>query len=301
MSNRRVGKQKLPPDVLEAQADEEELVAEPDGIEDALLAGGPPNGVSSPPRPRGRVARALSAIAGAVVVVGVSLGVAHAARSYITTSPRFDVRTIVVSGAQTRSTDAIEDTAGLRRGENIFTLDLDNARARLLADPWIRQAELGRRLPGTVLVDVVEREAAAVVSLGESYLASRDGEVFKRLEPGDPSDFPVITGLSADQVAADREGVVRTIRRALDLASDYEQGPLARKAPLQEIHLSPSGDVTLVVGKSGLSLVLGDPPYRKKLEQAARVLGELDKRGGKADAILLDNQARPERVVVRMR
>ncbi len=32
-----------------------------------------------------------------------------------------------------------------------------------------------------------------------------------------------------------------------------------------------------------------------------RVVAELDRRGAKADAIMLDNDARPERVVVRMR
>jgi cell division protein FtsQ len=56
-----------------------------------------------------------------------------------------------------------------------------------------------------------------------------------------------------------------------------------------------------VVGKSGLELVLGGPPFRRKIDQAARVVAELDVRGARADAIMLDNDARPERVVVRMR
>ena len=50
-----------------------------------------------------------------------------------------------------------------------------------------------------------------------------------------------------------------------------------------------------------MQLVLGGPPFRRKLDQAARVVAELDKRGAKADAIMLDNDTRPERVVVRMR
>ena len=47
--------------------------------------------------------------------------------------------------------------------------------------------------------------------------------------------------------------------------------------------------------------MLGGPPFRRKLEQAARVVAELDRRGAKAETIMLDNDARPERVVVRMR
>ena len=57
----------------------------------------------------------------------------------------------------------------------------------------------------------------------------------------------------------------------------------------------------LVVGKSALELILGGPPFRRKLDQAARVVAELESRGAKAEAIMLDNDTRPERVVVRMR
>ena len=57
----------------------------------------------------------------------------------------------------------------------------------------------------------------------------------------------------------------------------------------------------IVVGRGAMQLVLGGPPFRRKLDQAARVVAELDKRGAKADSIMLDNDTRPERVVVRMR
>ena len=65
--------------------------------------------------------------------------------------------------------------------------------------------------------------------------------------------------------------------------------------------MQPDGTFSVVVGRSATELVLGGPPFRRKLNQAARVVAELDKRGARADAIMLDNEGRPERVVVRMR
>ncbi len=59
--------------------------------------------------------------------------------------------------------------------------------------------------------------------------------------------------------------------------------------------------MTLVVGKNAVQLRMGPPPYRRKLEQAVRVVAELDRGGAKPDSIMLDNEARPDRVVVRMR
>ena len=287
--NRRVRKPELLPDVMDVACD-------PGPFDPAQ----PPPSV--PARPPSRALAVLRFVAGTALVLGASWSVAWAARRYVTTSPRFAVTDVVVNGNKLRTPDQLAAEAKIAKGANVFSIDLDESRSLLARDPWVQSVTLGRRLPGTILVQVTEREAAALVSIaGDVYLSSRDGELFKRFEPGDPSDLVVITGIDRDAVADDRDGVARSVRRALDLAGDYTQSALGSKAPLQEIHLARDGSTTLVVGKSGMSLALGDPPFRRKLDQAARVVAELDHRGAKADAVLLDNDARPERVVVRMR
>jgi cell division protein FtsQ len=243
----------------------------------------------------------LRTMVGVVLVTGAAVGVAWAARRHVMTSERFAVTEIDVVGNDRRPGDAVAAECGVSVGANVFALDLDAARARVLGDPWIAEATLARRLPGTILVQVTERKAAALVALGDTYLATPDGEPFKHLEPGDPIDLPLVTGLRPEALSDDHDGTTRTIRRAIDLAAEYEHGPLARRAPLEEVHVEPDGSYTVVVGRGALELVLGGPPFRRKLDQAARVVAELDKRGAKADAIMLDNDARPERVVVRMR
>jgi cell division protein FtsQ len=137
--------------------------------------------------------------------------------------------------------------------------------------------------------------------MGELWIATAEGEPFKRVELGDPVDLPLVTGLGPDALADDRAGAMRTISRAIDLAAEYEHGALARRLPLQEVHVAADGGFALVVGKNAMELVLGPAPFRRKLDQATRVVAELEGRGAKADAIMLDNDARPERVVVRMR
>jgi len=252
-------------------------------------------------RPPSRILAALRTTLGIVLVVSAALGVAWAARRHVMTSPRFAVTEIDVVGHERRTADAIAAESGVTAGANVFSLDLDSARARILADPWISQATLARRLPGTILIQVTERKPAALVALRDTYLATAEGEPFKKLEPGDPIDLPLVTGLRQESLDDDREGTMRTIRRAIDLAAEYEHGALAKRAPLEEVHVDSDGTFAVVVGRSALELVLGGPPFRRKLDQAARVVAELDRRGAKADSIMLDNDSRPERVVVRMR
>jgi cell division protein FtsQ len=253
------------------------------------------------PTTRAGVLSVLRTIVGVALVTGTSIGVAWAARCHVLTSARFAIAAVDVSGNERRPAEAVAAESGLVVGSNVFAADLDAARAKILEDPWIADATLARRLPGTVLVRVTERKPAAMVALGDTFLASPDGEPFKKLEPGDPTDLPLVTGLRPENLVDDREGAMRTIRRAIDLAAEFEHGGLARRAPLEEVHVGADGSFALVVGRTAIELVLGGPPFRRKLDQAARVLTELERRGAKADAIMLDNDTRPERVVVRMR
>lgn len=267
----------------------------------------PPAAIEPPaprpaPRSESKALRVLRAAFGLTMVVAIASTVAWAARHYVRTSPRFAVSEIVTTGAKHRTPDELAITAGIAKGQNVFTADLDRARARLLADPWVSDAQLARQLPGTIFVHVVEREAAGLLATNDgTYLVTREGAIIKKLEEGDPTDLHVITGVRMQQLVDDREGATRLVRRALDLASDYDHSPLAQRSPLEEVHVENNGEMTLVAGKTAFAIRLGAAPYRRKLEQAVRVVAELDRRGAKPDAIMLDNDARPDRVVVRVR
>jgi cell division protein FtsQ len=245
---------------------------------------------------------AIRSAALVVVTLGAAFSCVWGLVRYTRTSPRFSVRVLEVHGNARRSADEIIKQAGVAAGQNIFTTDLEAARAAVLDDPWIETAALLRRLPSTITIDVTEREAAALVAVGpDLYLSTRQGELFKKPEFLDPADLPVVTGIGPDNVAIDRAGVVSAIKRALDLVGEYERTPPAKTMPVQEVHVEDDGSLVLSVGKDAVELRLGKGPYRRRLEQASRVLAELPRRGVVAEVVFLDSEAHPERVVVRMR
>jgi len=319
----------------------EELPAEPAAAAAAPVstakseAPPPMNPASFAGRPKGesRALKIVRAIVGVALVAGIGSGVAYGARRYVKTSPRFAVNEIVTSGGKRRGPDEIANIAGIAKGQNVFSVDLDRARARLANDPWIESAVLTRQLPSSVTIHVTEREAAGMVVLTSAsvaavaappppagapaaaaaaaapspsttegtYLVTREGAIIKRVEPGDPVDFHIVTGLPLKTLIDDREGAMKTVRLALDLATDYERSPLAQRSPIEEVHIETNGDMTLVVGKQAIAIRMGAAPYRKKIDQAVRTVAELDRRGAKAEIIMLDDEARADRVVVRMR
>ncbi len=253
------------------------------------------------PRLLPRLAAFLQASAALALFLSLVLGLSWGMYRYLRQSPRFAIRVVEVEGNHRLSQEDLSRAAGLTLGSNVFAVDLDTARARLLDNPWIRDASVERRLPSTFHLRVVEREAIALACLqpsNELLLVSTEGELFKPIEPGDPSDLPVLTGLSVD---LGRDGIQAQVKRALELLSSYEHMPLAKRYPPQEIHAAEDGRLSLVIGKQGVVLALGDSPSSLRLERAERVLSEIDRRHARAAEIFLDNAAHPERVVARLR
>ena len=72
------------------------------------------------------------------------------------------------------------------------------------ADSWVSEASLARQLPGTIFLRVVEQEAGGIVATNdgsakaagsETYVVTREGAIIKRLDSGDPTDLPIVTGV----------------------------------------------------------------------------------------------------------
>lgn len=303
-ANRRIA----PKPIVEAPADPLPIGDDESPAPSAVTSVRPPKRSSDPaintkaPKPKGKLRRGVELTLGAIVVVAASIAVAWGARRYVMTSPRFAVKTIAVDGTRRRTAQDVARFGSLEVGKNIFQIDLIAAGTAIAEDPWIERATVTRKLPGTIQVTVVEREAAAMASIGgELYLATRDGDLFKKVVSEDPSDLPVITGILPDLVAHDRAGAVIQVKRSLDVAEDIERAGIARRYPIQEIHIEKDGSLVVTIGKEGIALYLGQAPYKAKIAEGARVLNEVGKRRANASVIFLDNDAHPERVVVRMR
>lgn len=268
----------------------------------------PPTALPSEPAPgprggwRGRAWSALKLASGVGLVVVVSAAVAWGAHRYAISSPRFAIADVHVEGARRAGSAALAEKAGARVGSNVFALDTAAAEARLLADPWVSSARVSRRLPDGVRIEVTEREAAALAAIGDRlYVVTPTGEPFKELGDGDPADLPVITGMDAESLARDRARALERLGTALEVLRHWERIPMARVHPAQELALQPGGQVSVVVGKSAVTVHLGHGPWRKKLLMAESVLRDLGAKGRVPGIVFLDNEAHPERVVVRMR
>lgn len=153
---------------------------------------------------RRRAAAAVWLAVGAVGVLFVSMFFVFV-HDVFTQSDHFRARQILVEGAQRLSVPAIIAQAGVRPGINVISVNLAAARKRLLAHPWVAEAEIQREIPSTLRIRIREHAAVAVVDVGRKFLLNSDGELFKEWEPSDPAGLPTVAGLAvADLRAVDR-------------------------------------------------------------------------------------------------
>ncbi len=249
---------------------------------------------------RARLTTALSNLSMAALVLG-SLIAGRLTHRWATTTPRFGARDLLVTGAQRTSRDAVLFAAGLREGRNVLSLNLRAVERGVEALPWVARAHASRRLPGSVRIDVEEREAAAFVSASGMYLCASDGTLFKRIGAGDPTDLPVVTGIDRELFASDPDRAREHVRDALALLSDLAGSSLGGRVRVDQVHREATGGLSISLSQGGAYVWLGRGPYRAKLARLSAILAELSRNRLEAAEIHLESDRHPERAAVRLR
>lgn len=268
---------------------------------DATVRGQAPrmDGVPAETKRTHRWQNIMSAASVVCLLAGSVVG-GRMAYQWLTRTPRFGARQIEVIGAHHTRREEVLAAARLQIGTNVLGFDTLRAEERIEQLPWVERAHVTRRLPGYVRIDIEERTAAAIVSAGGLYLCSIDGTLFKRLQPGDPVDLPLVTGIAREEFERDPEGARERVRDALALLVDLASSSLAGRVRVEEIHRDVTGDLSLVLD-GGVYVWLGRGPYRAKLARLSAILSELQRQHIPAAEIHLESERHPERATVRVR
>jgi len=241
-----------------------------------------------------RIALLVSAVALGFAVLGLI-------ERHLHTSSSFAIETIDVSGNLQLTAAQVIQAAGLGIGKNVFAVPPDEARQRLLQEPWIESASVRRRLPSRYSIEVRERRAVALLAAGQLHVVSDEGQLFKALGPNDPVDLPVISGLDPNLRMQDESAWSASLLSAVALLHEYQDAGLLRRESISEVHIETDGGLSLYLGTDATYVRLGKPPFRQKLERLREVMARLAQDKARAAYVYLDNQRRLDRVTARLR
>lgn len=152
-------------------------------------------------------------------------------------SPLLDVRDVVVVGGKHVSSDDVAEAAGLNADDNLLLVSTSHVKEAVEQLPWVLEAKVDRKLPGTVRVKVVERLPRIALAVGEArWTLDGRGNV---LEAGLAEEgMPVLAGATVDEVRPGARVDEVEVRHALaawrSLAAKVRREVVAVLAPTPE-------------------------------------------------------------------
>jgi cell division protein FtsQ len=154
-------------------------------------------------------------ITGAIIAGIVAMGLpqmAWAATALAIGDAGFSVRNVEILNRRRADAGVVYDIAMSQKSRAMPLVDLEGTRAELMKLGWIADARISRRMPDTLVVDIVERVPAAIWQYQHRLaLIDKDGVVIAPVDDRAMPDLPVVVGpganMQADELSALLAGV----------------------------------------------------------------------------------------------
>ncbi len=222
-----------------------------------------------PPRPAAGERKPLGGVISVIILVLLAGGVWW----YFQRARLFAVETIEVRNHHAYSPEEIIELAGLEPGGNIFPLDVAAARKEIIANRDFRDARVKKLFPGTVRIEVMEREPRARIHYGRLYTIDDQGVVLSPRKSRSERNLPVIRGLRVVDRSSDLHPPENR-DASLELLRELESLEIESLIDIEEISLVSSGRIDLrAAGR--LNIILARDDYREQLTRLRAVLENL--------------------------
>ncbi|MCK9376058.1 MAG: FtsQ-type POTRA domain-containing protein [Syntrophobacterales bacterium] len=219
--------------------------------------------------------KGLAWIFGLLTLAGLCLGLVMVYHQLLTCSTFCikDINNIEIEGAKRLSRGVVLQQANITPGISLLSIRPGRVERALAAHPWIAKAEVSRKWPHNLHVRIQERDPIALVQIGEElYYTDHQGNLFKPLSPGDPHNFPVITGLKPEQFQHPDGAVPEIVTQAFQLLEVLKKTPPpVNLENVSEVHADLERGFTLYANGLGVGLDLGFKDYSEKLQKFAQL------------------------------
>lgn len=134
----------------------------------------------------------------------------------------FRVRSVDVQGIQRMESEPVFKIAIDQKSMAMPLVDVAAIRQRLLQYGWVKDARVSRRLPDTLVIDIVERQPSALWQDEERLsLVDAEGVVLDRVPISAMPDLPLLIGPGANAQSRNLEALLKdapTLRPQLESA-----------------------------------------------------------------------------------
>jgi cell division protein FtsQ len=196
-------------------------------------------------------------------------------------TPGFGADHLEVSGTRLLAPHEVLTASGVKIGDNVWT-DPAAWEAALRRHPVVADAEVTRRLPGTLRIRVTEKRPAALVQAGTLRPVTAEGEIL----PVDPARVPLDLPLLRAAVHPDAHGRIPAgpIRAMVAEAGRLGELDPALMARVSELRGDRDGSLRLVLSAPAAEVLLPPGADEFRLVRLRATLADLERRAPAADS-----------------
>ena len=193
----------------------------------------------------------------------------------------FSITRVEIIGCRETSEALIRSSAPVPINSSLLFLNSNHVAESIKSSvKWVKNAEVIRRWPDTVVIKVEEYEPHALAvkiidSSPQLYYMDREGAPFIRVEAGMDVDFPVITGL--EKIAETEERNARLDEALHFLRLIRANNPNLPAQSVSEIHIDPTEGLIIHMVEYPFPVFFGSGEVRKKYIRLRKVLEVLYK------------------------
>jgi len=156
-------------------------------------------------------------------------------------SSYFSVGSVIVEGNKYVLIEDVYRIADIPESINIFNLNTSNIKMRLMRDLRIAEADVSRRFPGTIVINIKERKPMAYVASNYGFLElDKQGVVLAVLKNIKQTNVPMITGIRLENEYVSDEIEDAVIKNIVNYLSLLDEVTLNQ---ISEINLKSSEQI----------------------------------------------------------
>ncbi len=227
------------------------------------------------------------------------LGILAGTIIFFLLSPLFNILEIKVVGNQKITSEKIINMSGIVVNENAFKIDIKQAIANILQEPYIEKVEIKRVLPSTIEIQVKERQATFMLEFANGYVyINNQGYMLEISE--EKLEIPIITGyvtpveniVPGNRLQTEDLKKMETVLKIMETAKSNEIEKMITK-----IDISDEKNYTLILEGEGKTAYLGDASNINTRIQYLKLV--IEKEQGKRGEVFINKDVNTDGAIFR--
>jgi len=205
------------------------------------------------------------------------VGLPVAGGAWVITSPRFLLSNIVISGTSRVQPAEVGEALRPLKGKHLLLVSLADVESRLSQNRWIEGANLRKRMPDKLVVEVLERRPVALLRRDEGlFYVDRSGTVIDLYDPAREADLLLLSV---------GPGATLEVEPALAVAAELELVAPDWAAGLSEVEVLGGGDFRLFTAALQFPVLVSLGGVGRQVRKFRQVMPEIVRRYDHVSAV----------------